>query len=262
MSEGQKAYQTQPLEYVDIKKHWNQELEGILKRLEEFGKSIQGHVAGWNTGKVSKWLKDNKGKLEVINIDKVKEGEKLAEAAAPAITVILQDGANNRIEDLGLDFSFNIQDPEVEKWLSNRLRLFSKEVDGTTFNEIQHILREGFREGLPLTVIGDNLKDKFANWEKWRAQTISRTETIAASNTGDLESVKQAQLDTKLKKFWLNEFDARDTHIAAGAEYSADGAIKIDKDFFVGADTMQSPGNGSLPEENCNCRCTLGYVEV
>ena len=79
---------------------------------------------------------------------------------------------------------------------------------------------------------------------------------------GDLESVKQAKLDKKLKKFWLNEADARDTHQAAGATYNSNGAIKIDKEFSVGMDTMLSPGNGSLAEENINCRCTLGYVEI
>lgn len=244
-----------------VLKHWKQELKGVLERLQKYGKSIQGNLAGWSIQKTGHWLKENKGKLEDINIDKAKQAAILAEASAPSISIILQDAGNNRLELFGVSEPFILTDPAAEKWLASRLKKFSKSVEGTTFNEIQHILREGFREGLPLNVIADNLKEKFANWEKWRAQEISRTETIAASNTGDLQSVKQAGLEKKLKKFWLNEADARDTHQAAGATYTSDGAIKIDTDFHVGADSMSSPGNGSLAEENVNCRCTMGYVE-
>jgi len=244
-----------------VLKHWKQELKGVLERLDKYGKSIQGHITGWSIQKRGHWLKENKGKVEDINIDRAKQAALLAEASAPSISLILQDAGNNRLEVFSINEPFNISDPATEKWLSNRLKLFSKEVEGTTYAEIKNILREGLREGLPLNIIADNLKEKFANWEKWRAQTISRTETIAASNTGDLESVKQAKLEDKLKKFWLNEADARDTHIAAGATYSHDGAIEIKENFSVGSDSMPSPGNGSLGEENINCRCTLGYVE-
>jgi len=242
-------------------KHWKQELKGVLERLEKYGKSIQGHIAGWGIQKRGHWIKENKGKLEDINIDKATQAAILEEITAPSVSIILQDAGNNRLELFGVSEPFVLTDPATEKWLASRLKKFSKSVEGTTFDEIHKILREGFREGLPLNVIAENLKEKFANWEKWRAQEISRTETIAASNTGDLQSVKQAGLEKKLKKFWLNEADARDTHQAAGATYNSDGAIKIDKDFHVGADSMSSPGNGSLAEENVNCRCTLGYVE-
>lgn len=244
-----------------LQRHFKQQLSEILERLERSGKSVGGHLAGWGSAKRGEWLKQNKSKLNDINIDRVEEAEKLVKMTAPTIGIILQDAGNKRLQTLGQSAVFNLADPDVEKWLSNRLRLFSKEIEGTTFHEVQHILREGFREGLPLTIIGNNLKEKFAGWEKWRAQMISRTETIAATNTGDLESIKQVGLENKLRKFWLNEVDARETHQVAGIEYGADGAIEIKKDFFVGADAMPSPGNGSLAEENVNCRCTLGYIE-
>jgi len=78
-------------------------------------------------------------------------------------------------------------------------------------------------------------------------------------NAGDLEAVRQMDLGDQVKKIWINEPDARDTHVKAGDDY-ADG-ISIDEAFSVGADTMDAPGGGSDPGENCNCRCTLGYVK-
>jgi hypothetical protein len=95
-----------------------------------------------------------------------------------------------------------------------------------------------------------------------RALMIARTETVSASNFADIEAVKQAGLDDRLRKFWLNEVDARDTHIAAGKQYDENNPIPLNQDFVVGQDTMPAPGNGSLAAENCNCRCAIAYTEA
>ena len=242
-----------------IKAHFRRQENIVLGKLETAGKSLSGHMGGFGKQKRRSFLTEHKDMLAGINIDPIEEAANLQEVSAPVIELMVKNAGDWRLESLGFTTEIDMSNPVVEKWLSNRLRFFSKEVEGTTFSEIQAILREGFREGLPLTTIGQNLKEKFAQWEKWRAQTISRTEAISASNFGDLESVKQEKVP--LRKFWLNEVDARETHQIAGGQYTAENAIELDKEFFVGADSMTAPGNGSLPEENCNCRCGLGYVE-
>lgn len=160
-------------------------------------------------------------------------------------------------------FEFNVNDPRVLKWLGSRMRQFSREVAGTTFSEIEAILREGFAEGESLITVTETLRSKFESWDQYRAPLIARTETISAMNKSDLESVKQLGLEDLLRKHWLSSRDGntRDTHLAADKEYEAEG-IKVDEDFKVGRDMMQAPGLGSLAEENINCRCTVYYSEV
>jgi hypothetical protein len=102
----------------------------------------------------------------------------------------------------------------------------------------------------------------FDTAEKYRADLIARTEAVAAYNEGELSSVRQMGLEGKLKKFWINEPDARDTHQEAGQRYNEAAAIPIDEEFKVGDDAMDAPGGGELAEENINCRCTLGYAKA
>ena len=244
-----------------IQKHFKEQEKEVLSRLEKFGKSISGYLNGWNINKRGEWLKVHKNKVDDINIDPKKESENLITLTEPAILGIVDEAGNFRLQSLNIETPFNIKNPQVEKWLSNKLKTYSKEVEGTTFEEINAILREGFREGLPLTIIGNNLKEKFASWEKWRAQMISRTETISASNKGDLEGVVQSGLSEKLKKFWINEVDARDTHQQAGKKYNEENGILIDEEFEVGGGKGLTPGNIGLAEEDINCRCTLGYTK-
>ena len=244
-----------------MKNHWKDEEKGILERLSKEGKAVKGHLGGFSKNKIRIWLKDNDARVNRININKEKEAKALSEMSLPAYAVVINEAGNAQLDNLGIEVVFQFDDPAVEKWLGSRLKKFSKEVEGTTFDEIGAILREGFKEGLPLNVMGDQIKEKFASWEKWRAQMISRTETVSSSNFADVEAVKQQELDKVLDKFWLNEVDARDTHVAAGDVYNETGAIGVDKLFNVGADVMDAPGNGSLAEENINCRCNVGFIE-
>lgn len=223
-----------------------------------------GHINGWGQEKRHKWLK-KKDRFSDINIDKEAEAETLKVIGGPIQTNTMIASGNRRLNILTttkqqVTFDYVIQpDSAATQWLGDRLDMYSKEVAGTTFDDIDRILKEGFGEGLSNSVIADNLADYFNRAEVHRAAKIAQTETIAAINFADVDSVKQSGLSEELLKFWIDSQDGhvRDTHQAAAAEY-ADG-IEVDKDFQVGSDTMDSPGNGSVAEENINCRCTVGY---
>jgi hypothetical protein len=197
-----------------------------------------------------------------VNIDKAKETAILREAFRPLLQYILRTEGNERMRELRylkIAIDFNVNDPRVKKWLGSRLDRFSREVSGTTFDEISAILREGFVEGEPVATIAETLRNKFDAWDKYRAPMIARTETISSMNHADVESVRQLGLEDAILKHWLTAGDeaVRDTHRAAGKDYE-DG-IGIDEAFKVGDDSMASPGNGSDPGENINCRCTIYY---
>jgi uncharacterized protein with gpF-like domain len=175
---------------------------------------------------------------------------------------IFETTGEHRAGALNMDVQFKVQREEVQKWLGERLDKFSDSVEGTTFDEIDAILREGFKEGIPVNEMAKQLSEKFASFEQYRAPLIARTETAAASNFADLEYVKQVGLEDSVKKIWLTAQDekVRDSHVQAGKDY-VDG-IAIDENFNVGGDEMDAPGNGSDAGENINCRCALGYVEI
>jgi phage portal protein BeeE len=166
-------------------------------------------------------------------------------------------------EEKAVTIEFNVDDPRVVEWLGSRMRTFSDAVSGTTFDEIEAILWEGFSEGLSIAEITGTLREKFDSWDEYRAPLIARTETLSAMSLADLESVRQMGLEDELLKHWMSARDnrCRPTHAAADAKYSQQG-IAVDEDFEVGADRMPCPGNGSLPEENINCRCVPYFTQV
>ena len=245
-----------------ITAHFRQQEQEVISILEDNWKSINGALGGFSKQKRRVWLKDNKAKLTDVNINVEEEAQELAKNFKPILTSIIIDVAETRLDEFNSTISFNINDKSVHQWLGRRLRVSSLEIEQTTHDKISAVLREGFQEGLSVTSMAERLKDEFTMFKQDRALTIARTETVSASNQADIEAIKQSGLDDRLRKFWLNEVDARDTHIEAGKRYDENNPIPVNEDFQVGQDTMIAPGNGSLPGENINCRCNMGYTEA
>ena len=182
----------------------------------------------------------------------------------------MTDQGNYRLTQLVKDHllpttaGFNINDPRVKKYLADRLKEFSQQVAGTTFDEIKKILKQGFEAGDSITTITQTLRDKFGVYEKGRAMAIARTETVAAMNQADLDAVMQEGLGKTLLKEWLvADTEARETHLAAASMYGEGGdpgPIPLTQNFHVGADRMQAPAGGMLAGENINCRCSISYT--
>ena len=247
-----------------LRTYFNLQREEVIGRLSERGKAVVGQYSGWSRARVEAHLKENKT-VQDININKKIEQERIKQLALPLIREIMKKTGDARIHDLlesiKVAVDFNVNDPAVLKWLGGRMRQFSSEVTGTTFDDIEAILRQGFTEGQPVVAIAQTLAEKFESYDKYRAPLIARTETIAAMNQADLESVSQTGLEDQLLKHWLTAGDerVRESHQIAGQTY-LDG-IEMDEDFKVGQDQMSAPGDGKLAEENINCRCTLYYTE-
>lgn len=223
----------------------------VISRLEKYGPRIEAQYAGWSSKKISMHIKE-KGIGDDINIDPKKEAERLKETFNPLLSVTIEGQANDFYMDLGLGYMFNVNHEDVKKFIGKRLDRFSKEVSGTTFDEIKAILREGYTEGQSTTAITEILREKFDSWEKYRAPLISRTEIVPSMNKADLLAAKQANVSGLILKSWLSARDiaVRDTHVEAEARYA--NGIPMDQNFEVGGDVMDSPGNGYKAEENIN----------
>ena len=261
---------------VPMQQYFKAQCEEVIQRLNREWKKVVGQYAGWSRQRIRQHLKENKTNLRAININQKEEREALVKKFTPVVQTIMKEYGDVRIEELNftgkavnqgegkaIAVEFNVNDPRVLKWLGSRMKQFSKEVAGTTFDEIEAILREGFAEGDSIVTVSETLRGKFESWEQYRASLIARTETISAMNKSDLESVRQLELEDLLQKHWLSSRDdnTRETHLAADKEYSGEG-IGVDEDFKVGQDYMEAPGLGSLAEENINCRCTIYYSKV
>lgn len=239
------VFESQMAGYFKIQK------DEVIERLQKFGPRIEAQYNGWSRRRVSEHIKE-KGIGDDINIDPKKEAEKLKTTFTPLLSVGIESQANDFYNDLGLGYIFNINRDDVKKFIGKRLDRFSQKVSGTTFDEIKAILREGYTEGQSVATMTETLRQKFDSWEKYRAPLIARTEIVPAMNKADILAAKQAGISDKILKSWISARDdtVRDTHLEAEERY-AEG-IPMDKNFDVGGDVMDSPGNGYKAEENIN----------
>lgn len=223
----------------------------VVSRLEKYGPRIEAQYSGWSKKRIAIHIKE-KGIGDDINIDPKKESERLKDIFTPLLTAGIEDQGNKFYSDLGLGYMFNSNNEETKKYIGKRLERFSKEVSGTTFDEIKAILREGYIEGLPTPVITETIREKFVSWEKYRAPLIARTETVPALNKADLLAAKQANVSDMIIKSWLSARDGavRDSHLEAEARYAK--GIPMDQSFEINGDVMDAPGNGFKAEENIN----------
>jgi SPP1 gp7 family putative phage head morphogenesis protein len=151
---------------------------------------------------------------------------------------------------------FDVTNPRVLDWLGKRTVQFSRfEVEGIG-KRIAEELKLGYQLGESIPQITARIQNVF-NMAESRATTIARTEMVGSSNQGALEAYKQSGVVRQ--KQWLAAQDerTRDTHAAAHGQI-----VDLYDDFQVGADRMQAPGQGSLPEEIINCRCAIAPIQA
>ena len=151
-------------------------------------------------------------------------------------------------------FEFDNESSAVKGYLRNQALKNAKKINAVTGKLIRKVLEKARNEGVDIKTTRKNLMG-ISGFSKERAERIARTETISAVNFGQLESAKQSEIVSG--KRWLTAIDGseRETHA------DANGQVKnLDQEFEVGDDYMMAPGQGGLPEENINCRCTITEV--
>ena len=140
------------------------------------------------------------------------------------------------------------------EWIKSHVIKFSKQVQQTTHDSIIDSLTEGYQAGESMTELADRI-DNLPAFDRNRAITVARTETMSAGNAGEYESYKQC--DYVIGKEWLSSHDSRvrSTHAAANGQKR-----KLDEPFDVGGCKLMFPGDSSLgadAKEVVYCRCTM-----
>jgi len=134
-------------------------------------------------------------------------------------------------------------------WIKLRSLTLAKSINMTTMDAIRKALAEGFAEGESIQQLTKRIEGYFDTNARVRATEVARTETIAASSRGAQDRYDKEGIE---EKEWYSAPDARPSHLEANGQI-----VGINDDFKVGDGSGQGPGQIGLPEEDCNCRCTI-----
>lgn len=190
--------------------------------------------------------------------------KKLSAQAAEIILVVLTERGPVEMGTIaGAEAVFNVQNPEVQKWLASYTPKFSVNLEEVSVAKLRAELIEGINagEGIPELIKRVNLT--YDNWNKVRSETIARSETIRASNRAAIEAYKQSGVVKK--KVWITspgacewckpldgKVIALEKHFfSQGHAYSViiDGARRVMK---LDYETVEAP------PLHPRCRCAIG----
>ena len=165
----------------------------------------------------------------------------------------------------GLDF--DVTNPLTSKVLAQS---GSQIVDiaSTTQLNVMRIIRESYEAGLTIPDTAKAIRSGMKEANVARSLLIARTEMVGAVNGGSLAATQivsdssVAAGEAGMLKEWLT---AEGAQFPRHEEYDdLDGqTVELDAAFDVGGTELMFPGDpDGPPEEICNCRCALAYVEA
>lgn len=121
-----------------------------------------------------------------------------------------------------------------------------------TLDKLQHALDKEYDN----KTWRDRIEEYYATGNIEDINRVIDTETHRMYNTGAFDEAKEVPF---AQKRWITMRDdrVRDTH-----EYLEGEAVPLDDLFYTfDGDSARFPGDFMLPENNCNCRCTLQYTK-
>lgn len=203
----------------------------------------------------------------------------LARAFYPRYWDVLTAFAKQNLKGLGLGLSFDIYNPHVIDWTSERSWRFADDLTAGEVDALSRIVGQAVMNaeqgGATLELIEFVIGRKFS--ERYQKRTrpyeierIARTEMHRGSEMGQqiaatqaVAAIKEAGLPFVLKKAWLAAIDGRErlSHRAAHLRYQND-PIEIEGNFLVAGFPCEAPGMTGVKREDINCRCTAIYAAI
>lgn len=148
-------------------------------------------------------------------------------------------------------FDFDVTDPRAVEWIQKHAAETITGISTTTREEIRDLIEEAFVEQYDIDELADKIGEVIDDPE--RAETIARTESMRASNQGQLEAWKQATDEGLLtgdeEQEWIVTPDDRLCPVCE----PLDGTKAPLGGMF---DTELGKVDG--PPLHPNCRCTIG----
>jgi HK97 family phage portal protein len=109
------------------------------------------------------------------------DDEKTAKKFEPAITLVYESSFQDAIPK-----QFDLLDEFAQHWIKARSLTLAKSINMTTMEALRNELALGFEAGESIQQLSKRIEGYFTDNAKTRANIVSRTETIAASNEGAL----------------------------------------------------------------------------
>lgn len=149
-----------------------------------------------------------------------------------------------------VEFAFDTEDPRAAKWVEDYGGELIDGITGSTRDEIVALLDGAFTEQVQVDELAGQIADVIG--DDARAETIARTETMAAANAGQREAWAQAVDDGLLTGNELREWIASpDDRLCPECEGLDGQTARLDDDF---------EGGYGDPPAHPDCRCTTGLV--
>lgn len=151
------------------------------------------------------------------------------------------------------DFKFDVTNPKAVEWIQDHAAETITGINEATRDEIRDLVEASFEDQFDVDELADQIGDLIG--DDARAETIARTETMRASNQGQLEAWNQATeaglLTGREQKEWIVTPDDRLCPICE----PMDGVnVPLDADFDVDGDMIDGP------PAHPNCRCTVALT--
>jgi hypothetical protein len=135
------------------------------------------------------------------------------------------------------------------------------EITYTTLKGIKDTVTKGVEEGIGTAQIAREIRKNSPEISKIRSNTIARTETHQASNTANMQLMKEManELGIEMVKEWVS---SEDTERTRTTHQKADGQqVGMNEKFIVGGEELEYPGDPNGSAENViNCRCAVVSV--
>jgi SPP1 gp7 family putative phage head morphogenesis protein len=156
-----------------------------------------------------------------------------------------------RAAAVDVDFTFDATNPRAVEWVkAHALRLID-DLSETTRNDIRDLMEDAFEGEFDTGDLADQLEELLG--DATRAETIARTETMRASNQGQLEAWEQAKQAGLLvgneQVEWITTPDDRLCPICEPLDGQT---TALGSTFEVDGDRI------STPPAHPRCRCTTG----
>jgi len=169
--------------------------------------------------------------------------------------------------DEPLSISFDVNNPEVQKWLNSYVPMFSEKLEDVNVKKLRATLIEGIEAGEGVPELTNRVYETYKDWGFKRAEDIAQNQVIRASNKAALNVYRQSGVVTK--KIWISYLDDR---VCPHCE-SLDGkVVGLETNFFdIGDESivkvdgkeqilkMDYEAIEASPLHN-RCRCTIGAI--
>ena len=183
--------------------------------------------------------------------------KKLAEEAMLLLIAILTEFGQDALDDLGILIAFDVTNPHVAEWIKSYPYYFAKKLEEESVDILRKLLADAMDKGKTIPEMIYDLRQKFTDWDKYRAERVARTEANRAANRANLEAYKQAGLT---KKEWQTNPGACSWCLPLDGK-----VISIERNFYNLGDTIEMDEkelnityeNVETPPLHPNCRCTI-----